>query len=121
MPNYDNEGTKEFWWEGLNDTWSKEKVTFLTSGNSIDNTKHDYFLGDFVFHRFFGTDDKDIKIVRTLLIEVKRWDEWIQWLKIHQANKSLLPLYVRPLEQVIMSKKSFRIVKWVDEFQPFDI
>ena len=39
MPNYDNEGTKEFWWEGLNDTWSKEKVTFLTSGNSIDNTK----------------------------------------------------------------------------------
>ena len=77
-------------------------------------------MGDFVFHRFFGTDDYDIKNVKVVMVEVKEWNKWTQWLENNRVDKALLPIYVTPVEQVLMSKKSFRIVKWVDEYRPFD-
>lgn len=117
----DDDGSKEFWWEGLNDTWSKDRITYLAAGDKVDATDGNHFLGDFVFHRFFGTDDEDARTVKAVLVEVERWHEWTQWLKQHTANNSILPLYVHPLEQVIMTKKSFRIVRWVDEYRPFDL
>ena len=116
----DNEN-KEFWWEGLNDTWSRDRVTYLTAGENVDTTEEKHFLGDFIFHRFFGTDSDDARTVRAVLVEVEKWHEWTQWLKQHTASNSILPLYVHPLEQVIMTKKSFRITRWVDEYRPFDL
>lgn len=108
------------WWEDLNDVWSTKKVTYLSSGGKASPTEPNYWLGDFIFHRFFGTDDYDSTIVRTVLVEAKYWTEWLEWLKQHSVGKSLLPLYVRPLEHVVMSHKGFRIIKWVDEYRPFE-
>lgn len=107
------------WWEDLNDVWSDKKVTYLASGGKDPNDPN-YWMGDFVFHRFFGTDDYDATAVRTVLVEAKHWNEWIEWLKHHTVGKSLLPLYTRPLEHIIMSHKGFRIIKWVDEYRPFE-
>lgn len=112
--------TKKHWWSDLNDVWSGEKIVYLSSGEGIDATSRDHFLGDFVFHRFFGTDDYDVKHVRIVMVEAKKWSQWTKWLEEHRTDQKLLPLYVSPLEKVIMSKKSFRIVRWVDEYRPFD-
>jgi len=117
----DDSDDKEFWWEGLDNVWSTDRVTYLTAGANINTTEGQHFLGDYVFHRFFGTDEEDARAVKTVLVEVKRWHEWTQWLKEHSASNSILPLYTQPLEHIIMSKKSFRIVKWVDEYRPFDL
>ena len=112
---------KELWWENLNDTWSRDRVTYLTVGESVDATDSKHFLGDFVFHRFFGTDSDDARTIKAVLVEVEKWHEWSQWLKQHTASNSILPPYVHPLEQVVMTKKSFRIIRWVDEYRPFDL
>ena len=112
--------TKKNWWSDLNDEWSGEKVVYLSSGDGVKNNSSDYFLGDFVFHRFFGTDDYDAKSVRIVMVEAQKWTQWTEWLEVHRTDKKMLPLYVSPLEQIIMSKKSFRIVRWVDEYRPFD-
>lgn len=114
------EDKKDSWWSNLNDVWSQERVTYLTAGQGLDATSDKHFLGDYVFHRFFGTDDYDIKNVKVVMVEVKKWDKWTQWLETNRVGKSLLPIYVTPVEQILMSKKSFRIVKWVDEYRPFD-
>lgn len=114
------EDKKDHWWSNLNDTWSKDKVTYLTAGQGLDATSRQHFMGDFVFHRFFGTDDYDAKHVKVVMVEAKKWDKWNQWLKNHRADKTLLPIYAVPVEQILMSKKSFRIVRWVDEYRPFD-
>jgi len=111
---------KNYWWSDLNDCWSQDKVTYLTAGQGLDATSDKHFMGDFVFHRFFGTDDHDAKHVKVVMVEAKKWDKWTQWLEKHRADKTLLPIYVVPVEQVLMSKKSFRIVRWVDEYRPFD-
>ena len=109
------------WWTGLNDTWSKDPVTFLTVGKGIDPTGRNKFLGDFIFHRFFGMDNDNPKDVRAVLVEAKKWTQWLQWLEKNKVNKArLLPMYVQPLEMMIMSRKSFRVVKWVDEYRPYD-
>ncbi len=112
--------TKKHWWSDLNDTWSGDKVMYLASGEGVKTTDSDYFLGDFVFHRFFGTDDYDVKHVRIVMVETQKWTQWTEWLEKHRTDKKLLPIYARPLEQVIMAKKSFRVVRWVDEYRPFD-
>ena len=111
---------EKHWWSDLNDTWSTDKVTYLTAGNKLSANDKNYFLGDFVFHRFFGTDDYDAKYVKVVMVEAKKWDKWTQWLEHHRAKDTLLPIYVRPVEHVLMSKKSFRIIRWVDEYRPFD-
>ena len=108
------------WWRDLHDVWSKDAATFVVSGKGIDNSTT-AFMGDFVFHRFFGTDDYDSKNVRTVLVEAKKWDKWNEWLEKKRNKKSLfVPRYVHPLETIIMSKKSFRVIKWVDEYRPYD-
>jgi hypothetical protein len=109
------------WWKGLNDCWSERKTVYLASSAGEDPMSKDHFMGDLIFHRFFGTDDNDVKSVRVVLVEVKNWSRWNKWLKDHDTQTSLLPLYVHRLEQVIMSRKSFRIVRWVDEYRPFDL
>ena len=108
------------WWEGLNDMWSDKKVTYLPSGGDIEPNQADYFMGEYVFHRFFGQDDYDIKMVRTMLVEAQNWNKWLEWLEKNTVGRSLLPLYVIPLELAIISHKAFSIVKWVDEYRPFD-
>jgi hypothetical protein len=113
--------SKKNWWEGLNDVWSDKRVTYLPSGGDIEVTHADYYMGDYVFHRFFGQDEDDVKMVRTVLVEVQKWNEWLDWLQTNTVGNSLLPLYVVPLEIAIMSHRSFTVVKWVDEYRPFDI
>lgn len=106
------------WWTGLNDVWSTSKTVYLASSDDDDVMD---FLGDFIFHRFYATDKYDPRYVKTFLVEAQRWTEWEEWLKKHKAdNRTLVPKYVHPLEQIIMSRKGFRILKWVDEYSPFD-
>lgn len=106
------------WWSGMHDTWSKQKVAYLVSTNTNEPTD---WLGDFIFHRFYSTDDYDPKYVKTFLVEAKNWTQWEAWLKKHKTDaKTLVPKYVHPLEQVIMSCKGFRIIQWVDEYRPFE-
>ena len=112
--------TKKNWWSDLNDIWSGDKVVYSSSGDGVSPDSPNHFLGDFVFHRFFGTDDHDAKNVRIVMVEAQKWTQWTEWLEVHRTDRKLLPIYVSPLEQVIMSKKSFRIVRWVDEYRPFD-
>lgn len=108
------------WWEGLNDVWSDKKVTYLPSGGDTKPSDADYYMGEYVFHRFFGQDDDNIKIVRTVLVEVQKWNEWLEWLEKNTVSHALLPLYIIPLELAIMSHRGFTITKWVDEYRPFD-
>lgn len=109
------------WWKNLNDIWSEDKVTFLTSGDKINANNPEYWMGDVIFHRFFGTNELDDgAISQVVLVEAQNWDKWTQWLETHTTGKSLFPLYVIPLDQAIMSHRSFRIVKWVDEY-PLDL
>jgi len=110
---------KQPWWSGLHDTWSKQRVAYLVSTNQSEHPAD--WLGDFVFHRFYSTDEYDPKYVKTFLVEAKRWSQWQEWLETHKTDtKTLVPKYVHPLEQVIMSCKGFRIVQWVDEYRPFE-
>jgi hypothetical protein len=112
---------KKKWWENLDNCWSEDETVFLTSGKGIDPRRQNYFMGDFVFHRFFGSDDYDVRDVKVVLVELKNWTSWQEWFKTNKTSNSLLPLYVHNIEQVLISRKSFRIVKWVDEYRPFDI
>ncbi len=107
------------WWSGINDVWSNEKTVYLTTGDNIDSQQQ--WLGDFIFHRFYGTDDYDPREVKVFLVEAKEWSQWEHWLEKHKANnKTLVPKYVHPLEQVLITRKGFRIIKWVDEYRPFE-
>lgn len=112
--------TKKNWWDDLENCWSEEPTVFLTSGKGIDPMSPKQFMGDLVFHRFFGSDDHDVKNVKVVLVELKNWTQWIEWLKLNKASNSLIPLYAHRLEEVIISRKSFRVVRWVDEYRPFD-
>ena len=112
---------KKKWWENLDNCWSEDETVFLTSGKGIDPRRQNYFMGDLVFHRFFGSDDYDVRDVKVVLVELKNWTSWQEWLKTNKTSNSLLPLYVHNIEQVLISRTSFRIVKWVDEYRPFDI
>ena len=109
---------KQPWWSGLNEVWSEEKTIYLTTGSNMES---DNWLGDFIFHRFYSTDNYDPRHVKVFLIEAHNWTQWEHWLKKHKADtKTLVPKYVQPLEQILMSRKSFRIVKWGDEYRPFE-
>lgn len=110
----------DVWWSGLNDFWSYEKTSYLTSGNGINPLEEGQWMGDLIFHRFFSSEDFDPKNVKVVLVEDKKWKTWQRWLEKHKTSHTLLPRYAYPLEQVIVSRKSFRIVKWVDEYRPFD-
>jgi len=108
----------EPWWSGLNEVWSEEKTVYLAAGT---NVCEEAWSGDFVFHRFYATDDYDPRKVNTLLVEAQNWNKWNEWLKKHKTDRNtLIPKYVHPIEQVIMDRKSFRIVMWVDEYRPFE-
>jgi hypothetical protein len=109
------------WWDGLNDVWSEEQAAYLVSGKGINLRDPDYHMGDLIFHRFFGTDDHDVKNVKVVLVELKRWTQWEAWLKTHKASNSMIPIYAHPLEQIIISRRAFRIVRWIDEYRPFDL
>ena len=110
--------TNKPWWSGLNETWSKQKTSYLTSGEDCDSAD---WLGDFVFHRFYATDDYDPRKVNVFLVEAKYWTQWEEWLKKHSTNtNTLVPKYVHPVEQILISRKGFRITMWVDEYRPFE-
>ena len=47
---------KQPWWSGLNEVWSEEKTIYLTAGSNMES---DGWLGDFIFHRFYSTDNYD--------------------------------------------------------------
>lgn len=112
--------TMEEWWMNLNDTWSEEPTTYLTAGNNKNPQEN--FMGDLVFHRFFGADEDNPKDVKVVLVEAKKWNQWNQWLEKNRNKRKLfVPKYVHPIESVIMSRKSFRIIKWVDEYRPYDL
>jgi len=108
------------WWDDLENCWSEKSTTFLTSGEEIHHMGEDHYLGEFIFHRFFGSDDYDSRDVKVVLVELKRWTQWKEWLKVNKTTSSLLPVYAHRLEEVIISRKSFRVVRWVDEYRPFD-
>ncbi len=108
------------WWLDLNDTWSNDKIVYLTSGEDVSPTDKDYYMGDMVFHRFFGSDDYDAKSVRSVLVEAHKWTQWNKWLEEHRTSNALIPLYVHPIDKVLISRRSFRITKWVDEYRPYD-
>lgn len=121
MSDSDDDTTIREWWAGLNDTWSKDPVTYLTVGKSIDGSKENQFVGDFIFHRFFGMDDDNPKDIKVVLVEAQKWTNWMEWLEKNKVNKTrLLPSYTVTIETMIMSRKSFRIIQWVDEYRPYD-
>lgn len=110
--------SKKPWFSGLNEIWSKQKTVYLTTGTDCDSTD---WLGDFIFHRFYATDDYDPRQVKAFLVEAKYWTQWEHWLEKHKAdNKTLVPKYVHPVEQILISRKGFRITMWVDEYRPFE-
>lgn len=111
---------EEPWWAGLNDCWSQEKTIFLTSGEGLDPMDSEHWLGDLVFHRFFASDDYNPRNVKVVLVEANKWNKWQRWLEKHKTKDTMTPVYVHPVEQVLISRKSFRIVEWVDEYRPFD-
>ena len=108
------------WWENLDNCWSEEQTVYLTAGPELDPMGAGQYMGDLVFHRFFGSDDYDSRNVKVVLVELKNWTEWQKWLVKNKTSNSLLPLYAHRLEQVIISRRSFRIVRWIDEYRPFD-
>ncbi len=81
---------------------------------------NEHWLGDLVFHRFFSSDDYDPRNVKVVLVEANKWNKWQRWLEKHKTKNTMTPVYVHPVEQVLISRKSFRIIKWVDEYRPFD-
>jgi len=111
---------EEPWWAGLNDCWSQDRTVFLTSGEGLDPMDNEHWLGDLVFHRFFSSDDYDPRNVKVVLVEANKWNKWQRWLEKHKTKNTMTPVYVHPVEQVLISRKSFRIIKWVDEYRPFD-
>ena len=111
---------KSKWWDNLDNCWSEEKTVYLTTGPGVSPVGKDYYMGDLVFHRFFGSDDYDSRNVKVVLVELKRWTQWQEWLKTNKTSNSLLPVYAHRIEHVLISRQSFRIVRWIDEYRPFD-
>lgn len=111
---------KSKWWENLDNCWSEEKTVYLVSGEGVNAMEKEHYMGDLVFHRFFGSDDYDTKNVKVVLVELKNWTRWQEWLKDNKTSNSLFPSYAHRMESVLISRRSFRIVRWIDEYRPFD-
>ena len=61
---------KSKWWDNLDNCWSEEKTVYLTTGPGVSPVGKDYYMGDLVFHRFFGSDDYDSRNVKVVLVEL---------------------------------------------------